>query len=699
MSPTSSSRKTESPLETPVQYVKGVGPRRATALAKLGIATVDDLLMHVPRRYVDRSTIKKIRDLAAGEHGTFIGKVLTHSIFRTKRGEAVFNLALTDGTGLVTCKWFNQPYLANAFKTGEELVISGDVTYYRGLQVVHPEYERLSDADQLLHTGRVVPIYPLTEGISQKQIRLIMNNALNLAIESVEESLPEHIVKKRGLLSRKEAISQVHFPDTPDRGEEARRRIAFEELFYLELLLAMKRDRMSAPRSGIRFTKGERLTRTLLDKLDFELTAAQKRVLSEIRQDMAGDSMMNRLLQGDVGSGKTIVAVLALLIAVESGYQGAIMAPTEILAEQHYLVMKELLDGMGLEVVLLIGRMTKKEKEAACRLIESGEAQIVIGTHALIEEGVRFKSLGLVIIDEQHRFGVAQRAEFRRKGFCPDFLVMTATPIPRTLSLTLYGDLDISVIDELPPGRKKIVTKVVSEDKRPQVYDFVREEIAKGRQCYVVCPLIEESEKLDLKAAEETYKRLKDDVFTDLNVGLLHGRMKSDEKESSMHDFRMGQTHILVSTTVIEVGVDVPNVTVMIVEHSERFGLAQLHQLRGRIGRGAERSVCVLMCGKGLSPDARERLGEMARTNDGFKIAEMDLRLRGPGEFFGTRQHGLPEMRVADLIGDSRLLVDARDEAFKIAGEDPELLSEKNRLIRKVFLSKYKESLDLARVG
>lgn len=695
----SSVKRSRSPLETPVQYVKGVGPRRATILARLGIENVEDLLYHVPRRYVDRSTIRKIRDLRIGEHETFLGKVVTKGLRRTKSGEPVFSLALTDGTEIITCKWFNQPYLTNTFKVGDEFIVSGDINYYRGLQTIHPEYERASDAEQLLHTGRVVPIYPLSEGIGQKQMRKIVRNALDLGLPCVEETLPEDMVRRKGLLARKEAVSQVHFPEIPEQGEEARRRMAFDELFYLQLLLAIRKKRMLTPRTGIRFDKGERLCRMLLEGLKFELTKAQKKVLSEIKEDMRGGRVMNRLLQGDVGSGKTIVAVMALLIAVESGYQSAIMAPTEILAEQHYLVMKELLRGMDLEVILLLGKMSKKEKEEAYCLMESGEASIVIGTHALIEEGVHFKSLGLVVVDEQHRFGVVQRAKFRRKGFCPDFLVMTATPIPRTLSLTLYGDLDISIIDELPPGRKKVTTRVVGENKREKVHGFVRDEMAKGRQCYVVCPLIEESEKLDLKAAQEVHKRLKNDIFEDLNVGLLHGRMKPDEKEKTMREFRAGKTHILVSTTVIEVGVDVPNATVMIVEHAERFGLAQLHQLRGRIGRGAERSVCVLMCGRQLSREARERLNAMAKTTDGFEIAEMDLRLRGPGEFFGTRQHGLPEMKVADLVADSKLLVGARDEAFRIVNEDTDLLMEKNRVVRKVFMSKYKESLELARVG
>lgn len=695
----SSASRSSSALETPAQYVKGVGPRRAEILARLGIQKVEDLLYHVPRRYVDRGKIVTIKDLTVGEHQTFFGRVVTHGVYRTKSGEPVFSLAVEDDTGVITCRWFNQPYLARVFRTGDEYAFSGDVDYYRGLQMLHPEYEKARDLDQLLHTGRVVPIYRLTEGISQKQMRRIISNALDLALPAVEETLPEYLVKRKGLLSLGEALGEVHFPESRERGEEARSRIVFEELFYFELLMAMRKSKLVAPRADIRFTGGEKLIHQLLRRLDFELTAAQKRVLSEITGDMRGDQIMGRLLQGEVGSGKTIVAVMAVLLAVESGYQAAIMAPTEILAEQHYILVKELLKDMDLNLVLLLGRMSRSEKEKIYGLLESGEASIVVGTHALIEETVHFKSLGFVVIDEQHRFGVVQRAKLRRKGFSPDFLVMTATPIPRTLSLTLYGDLDVSVIDELPPGRKKVVTRVVGEGKRSKVYDFVREEVSKGRQCYVVCPIIEESEKLDLRAAQDEYERLKKDVFKDLRVGLLHGRMKSSEKEKSMHDFRTGHIDILVSTTVIEVGVDIPKATTMIVEHAERFGLAQLHQLRGRIGRGADRSVCVLMTGTAVSREAKERLEAIAATTDGFEIAETDLRLRGPGEFFGTRQHGLPELRTADLAGDSRVLLEARDEAFSIYGEDPQLLSEKNKTIRKVFLSRYKESLELAGVG
>jgi len=690
---------TRSILDTPAQYVKGVGPTRAASLARLGIQKVEDLLYHVPRRYVDRSQIRAIRDLSVGEHETFVGKVLTHGLHRRKSGEPVFHLAVTDGTGVITCKWFNQPYLARVFKAGEEYAFSGDVSYYRGFVMLHPEYEKSQDIDQLLHTGRVVPIYRLTEGVSQKQMRRIVSNALDMALATIEETLPDEILRRRDLQSLREALGEVHFPKSQQDGENARRRLAFEELFYLELLLAMRKSKLAAPRIGVRYSEGGLLVEKLLDRLHFDLTAAQERAFSEISNDMRSEYIMGRLLQGDVGSGKTIVAVLAVLLAVESGFQAALMAPTEILAEQHHLVLKELLEGMDLKVVLLVGKMSKKEKERAYHLLESGEGSIAVGTHALIEEDVHFKSLGLVVVDEQHKFGVLQRAKLRRKGFSPDFLVMTATPIPRTLSLTVYGDMDVSVIDELPPGRKEVITRVVEEEKREKVYGFIREEVAKGRQCYVVYPIIDESEKLDLKAAQDEHERLRGEVFKDLCVGLLHGKMKPVEKETSMQDFRKGRTDILVSTTVIEVGVDVSNATVMLIEHAERFGLAQLHQLRGRIGRGGERSVCVLMSGRATSPEARDRLKALAGTTDGFKIAELDLKIRGPGEFFGTRQHGLPELRTADLAGDSRILVSARDEAFRLFKEDPQLLKESSRNVRQVFLSRYKESLELVGAG
>lgn len=696
MNPTGQTRST---LDTPAQYVKGVGPRRAASLAKLGIQKVVDLLYHVPRRYVDRSSIADIRDLTVGEHQTIIGKAVTHGIYRRKSGEPVFHLVVTDGTGVITCKWFNQPYLAKVFKTGEEYAFSGEVSHFRGLQMLHPEYEKSRELDQLLHTGRVVPVYALTEGISQKQMRRIMSNALDLALPVLKETLPDELLKRKGLPGLTEAMREVHFPPTQEEGERARRRIAFEELFYLELLLAMRKSKLTAPRVGVQYTGEGLLARRLMDRLDFELTGAQKIALADIEGDMRGDLRMGRLLQGDVGSGKTIVAVLAMLHAVESGFQAALMAPTEILAEQHFAVISELLRGMDLNVVLLLGKMTKTEKESAYHLLKSGEGNVAVGTHALLEESVHFKSLALVVVDEQHRFGVLQRAKLRKKGFNPDFLVMTATPIPRTLSLTLYGDLDVSVIDELPPGRKKVITRVVGEGKRERVYNFIREEVSKGRQCYVVCPIIEESLALDLKAAEDEYKRLSEEVFKDLCVGLLHGKMKSVEKETAMREFREGRADILVSTTVIEVGVDIPNATVMVIEHAERFGLAQLHQLRGRIGRGGDRSVCVLMPGAGVSREASERLKALAGTTDGFRIAELDMRMRGPGELFGTRQHGLPELRTADLLGDSRILVSAREEAFKVFDEDPQLLKDKNRRIRDAFLTKYKETLELAEVG
>lgn len=687
-------------LETPVQYLKGVGPKKAKLLSKLGIETVGSLLWLVPRRYVDRSIFKQIRDLTVGDMVTVMGQVGATQVKRTSRGD-LFTLILADETGFVDCGWFHQSkYLKNRFRTGMKLIVSGEVGYYRGKQFLHPEYEILSsEDDELLHTGRIVPIYPSTENLYQRDLRKMVKSALGYCLSQVGETLPQHLLQTRNLTPLREAIEQVHFPARLRLATEARRRLAFDELFYLELLLALRKKRMSSPKLGISFKSDGNLMQRLLHILEFDLTPSQKKVVDEIIEDMKSQRCMNRLLQGDVGSGKTIVALCAMLRAVENSYQAALMAPTEILAEQHYFVLRDYLEKIGVEVSLLIGGMRKAEREETYQEIEDGRAEIVVGTHALIEEGVKFKSLGLVIVDEQHRFGVMQRAKLRRKGFSPDFLVMTATPIPRSLSMTLYGDLDISVIDKLPPGRKAITTKWRKEDSREKVYRFVDEHLQKGEQCYIVYPLVEESEKIDLKAATEMYHHLKKDIFPDYGVGLLHGRMGRDEKEDVIRQFRSRKIQVLVTTTVIEVGVDVPQATIMLVEHAERFGLAQLHQLRGRVGRGEEKSYCILIASDDISEEATQRLSTLQATNNGFKIAEKDLELRGPGEFFGTRQHGLPELRIANLLEDTALLSAARSEAFAIVEEDPNLLKPQNRMIRGHLETNYRGKLGLGEVG
>jgi len=605
----------------------------------------------------------------------------------------------TDGKGYVVAKWFNADYLRNVFKKGLVVCLSGKIDFYDTLQMLHPEYEILDEYDkELLHTGRIVPLYPLVEGLSQKVLRRIVHTALGY-IHLLQETLSGDVIAKARLMGLREAISELHFPTSMDRIESARRRLIFEELFYLQLLFALKKKHTKKT-LGISFKKDKHpLVTKLLSNLNFELTSAQLRVLSEIRKDMESPYPMNRLLQGDVGSGKTIVALISMLMAVECGCQSALLAPTEILAYQHFSVLRNYLEPVGVRYGILVGGMKKKRKERMVELLAKGDIDIVVGTHALIEEKVQFANLGFVVIDEQHRFGVLQRAAMRQKGVNPDVLVMTATPIPRSLSLVLYGDLDVSIIDKLPPGRKPVVTRWVMDDKRESVYGFVREKIEQGEQAYIVVPLVEESEKLDVLSAEEMYERLTKGLLKEIPLGMVHGRMDYTQREEVMSAFRRGDIKALVATTVIEVGVDVPQATLMVIEHAERFGLSQLHQLRGRVGRGTEKSYCVLITPRDITDEARERLEMMVRTNDGFKIAEKDLAIRGPGEFFGTRQHGLPELRFADLIKHRDILKEARKIAFWIIEGDPQLLARRHTVLREIVFNVFKAKLDLAEVG
>jgi ATP-dependent DNA helicase RecG len=691
-------------LATPVQYLKGVGPRRAVLMRGVGVETVEDLLNYVPRRYLDRSTVSPIAKLRLNDQATVVGKVET---FGFQRGRTPrFVVILSDGTGFIHCTWFHGlEYLPKVFHVGDTVVVSGAVTLYRGKQMAHPEFEVLSGTDQeLIHTGRVVPLYPSTADLKRARLdsrgmRRIIKPALDRLRNAILETLPSSIVKENGLMARGEAYQNVHFPENMEAAREARRRLAFEELFYLELSLALRKSQRRHKLDGIVFAKANGLIRALLKELSFQLTSAQKKVLHEIRADMKSKRQMNRLLQGDVGSGKTVVALITMLIAVENGYQAALMAPTEILAEQHHITLRSLLDALGVHVTLLVGGMKKSVRVKAVRAIESGQAQVVIGTHALIQETVRFDRLGLVVVDEQHRFGVVQRATLRRKGARPDVLVMTATPIPRSLAMTIYGDLDVSILNQLPPGRMPVKTKWYDDRKREEIYQFLDEQMRQGRQVYVVCPLVEQSEKLDLKAAKEMAKRLSDEVFPQWRVALLHGRMSGAEKEKVMEAFCHGQIDLLVSTTVVEVGVDVSNASVMLIEHAERYGLSQLHQLRGRVGRGKHQAYCLLLANYPLSEDAKLRLRSLCNTNDGFRIAEADLRLRGPGEIFGTRQHGLPELTVADLIEDLSLLRQARREAFALVEKDPELKESSHAPLRSTLQTRYRRKIELADVG
>ena len=689
-------------LTTPVQYVKGIGPKLAEILATKGIATVGDLLNYLPFRYEDRLNPRGIAELRAGEMATVIGEVRNSGLFRTRR-MPIFQLTVGQGRSRLKCLWFNATYLQDKFKPGQLVALYGKVeqdSRSGELQIMQPQFEMLGDAEgngaedkaaTSLEVGRIVPIYESAgQGrVTARWFRRVIRTALDDLTPELAEAIPAAVRERLALVSPREALWKVHWPEAGESFEDlqssrtpAHIRLIFEELFFIELGLELKR-RQQKTQTGIAFQLDDRVRQAIKKILPFHPTAAQKRVLKEIADDMQKPHPMRRLLQGDVGSGKTIVGFQAAIIAIENGYQVALMAPTEILAQQHYFSARRILENAGYRIVLLTGSLEADRKREIRRHIAQGGAQLVIGTHALLEEKVEFAKPGLVIVDEQHRFGVLQRLKLMKKSgegsddknpAEPDVLVMTATPIPRTLALTLYGDLDLSVLDELPPGRTPIVTRRITDDRSPEVWDFVRKQVAKGHQVYVVYPVIAENEETELKAAVKMYRELSGKVFADLKVGLLHGRLDSDLKDQVMRMFQKGELQILVATTVIEVGVDVPNATVMVIEHAERFGLAQLHQLRGRIGRGAAKSYCILMTGGKVTEEGERRLDAMVRSNDGFQIAELDLELRGPGEFFGTRQAGMPSFRVANLIRDRQLLELAKREAAAvIAGPNSEV--------------------------
>jgi ATP-dependent DNA helicase RecG len=663
-------------LDTPLKNLKGVGPARAAILEGKGLLTVEDLLGYAPFRYEDRSNVKTIAQLAPGETATVVAEVKSAKLsgFR-RRNLGLFEATFTDSSrNTLVCKWFHGGYLADRFTEGQRVALFGKIeldNYTGDLTILHPEFEILSgdesEGEAALHTGRVVPIYEAAGKISTRVFRALLYSVLE-ALEPMDDPLPEAIRAQFKLPDRFTATKEIHFPASDENlnllnsfRSPAQFRLIFEEFFWLECGLSLKRAKARL-QPGISFELTDAVRERIKTMLPFKPTGAQKRVLGEIARDMQEPHPMNRLLQGDVGSGKTLVAAEAAVIAIENGYQVAVLAPTEILASQHLVNFRNMLQKLGYVVILLTGTASAREKEQLKKLVAAGLAHIAIGTHALLEKDVEFQRLGLAIVDEQHRFGVMQRLRLIEKGQHPDVLVMTATPIPRTLALTIYGDLDVSVIDELPPGRKPIVTRHVTEDHIERVYSFLKKQVDAGHQAYVVYPVIEESETQAIKAAEKMHEHLSQIVFPTLAAGLLHGRQRPDEKESTMDLFKRGEIKILVSTTVIEVGVDVPNATVMVIEQAERFGLAQLHQLRGRVGRGADQSYCILVTGK-LNDAGKQRIRTMVDSNDGFHIAEMDMKLRGPGEFFGTRQSGLPALRIANVLRDQEILELARNEA------------------------------------
>ncbi|MYH83543.1 ATP-dependent DNA helicase RecG [Candidatus Poribacteria bacterium] len=712
-------------LSEPLQYLKGIGPRRAAMLlAELNIETVGELLAYYPRDYIDRSKMVEIYRVGRAEDDepeTIQGKVVNHTSSPTAKGKRIGKISIYDGTGVALLVNFGRRIgiMKSLLPVDTEVVVSGKFSRrYNEIQATDYEFE-LFEEDNLIHTKRIVPKYALTAKLTAKMLRMWMRTALDTYGQQIPEILPLELRQRQNLMDRQSALNEIHFPTSEAHRKAAQKRLAFEEFFLLSVGMELKKDRKIS-QAGIAFridtqTQGNSpsLLRDFIDSLPYELTGAQKRVFGEIQNDMRQKNVMNRLIQGDVGSGKTVVAAMALLRAIENGYQGALMVPTEILAEQHYYNLSEMFeslrkdtahtDDQKVNVVLLKSDLPKAEREEALAAIADGTADLIVGTQALIQEGVDFHRLGLVIIDEQHRFGVMQRATLRNKvgnkALPPDVLVMTATPIPRTLALTLYGDLNVSVIDEMPPGRQTIKTYWIKEKDREKLYGNLRKEIQRGRQAYVVYPLVEESEKLEeLKAATEMAEHLQNAVFPDLRVGLLHGQMKSTEKQGVMAKFNDKHIDILVSTTVIEVGIDVPNATLMVIENAERFGLSQLHQLRGRVGRGKHQSACYLVATP-KGDDSYQRIQAMIRTNNGFQIAEADLNIRGPGEFFGTRQSGVPNFKIANIIHDATLLETAKQEAELLVKADRELNAPTHQLLKRMLQKHWRDNLEIASVG
>ncbi|MFH1896889.1 MAG: ATP-dependent DNA helicase RecG [Candidatus Desantisbacteria bacterium] len=714
-------------LNEPIQYLKGVGEAKAKKFECLGIKTIYDLLTYYPRDYQDRSKVNRIFSLQNGQRETFSGIVIGHTTAAFHRkGIKLTKTCVSDGTGYVYLLFFGGYSMDKILPPRTKVFVTGRIRRYQGeIQVTDFEYEIIDEKErELLHTNRIVPIYPLTEkvpaSIGQRMIRQAVQQALE-KFSNIPDMLPAEILLRQQLPDYLAALKNIHLPESHEEYKKARNRLVFNEFFLLQLAFGISQKKMATEEKGIRYFIGGKLVDTFINSLPFTLTGAQKRVIKEILDDMSQPVPMNRLIHGDVGSGKTVVAACAALIAYENGYQTAFMSPTEILAEQHFLTLSHLLRQLEIRLGVLTSSTKKRQRDKLLAMTKEGEIDILIGTHALIQDAVIFKQLGLCIIDEQHRFGVVQRAALKEKArdkdgqlITPDILVMTATPIPRTLALTLYGDLSTSVIDELPPLRLPVITRCRSEQSMDKIFAFIRQEVSDGRQAYIVYPLIEESEEMDLKAAVTSFEELKI-VFPEFQLGLLHGQMKVQEKDETMAAFYKHQINILVSTTVIEVGIDVANATIMLIEHAQRFGLAQLHQLRGRVGRGSNKSYCILMATEKIASmvnsnmplnqmddtifKGAKRLQTMCETNDGFKIAEVDLEIRGPGEFFGTRQHGMPELKLANIIYDAQILESARKEAFALLKNDPFLTDIDHQNIKKTFFYEFRDRIALGSVG
>lgn len=686
-------------LDTAVTYLTGVGPARADALRRLGIFTARDLFLHIPHRYEDASTVSAIAKLRIGDDATVIGTVISKGVIPTRKGLRLFQAVVQDSSGLIEASWPGQPFLDRAIKKGDTLLLTGPVRFFHGRVLAPREFVNLGPADSATGTagGRVLSVYPATEGFSFRQLRTLIEKHLDEYLPLFKEHIPADLLAAAGVPALPDALRAVHRPRTLAEAHAGRARLAFEELLSAHILQLRAKALARQARRGIRFENKRVLTSKLKAILPFDLTGAQVQATREIVKDMTSPHRMHRLLQGDVGSGKTIVALFAALVAVENGYQAAVMAPTELLAEQHARTFAALLAPLGISPLLVTGSLTARERKAAAARLASTEPLIVVGTHALTQEGTNFAKLGLAVVDEQHRFGVGQRLALGQKGDRPDILLMSATPIPRSLALTLYGDLDVSVLDERPPGRQPVTTAKRPEKARAKVLDFIDAQVGKGRQAYIVFPLIDESDKSALRAATKEFEGLRAGRFGGRRVALLHGRLDAAEKDDTMRRFRDGAVDILVSTTVIEVGIDVANATVMLIEHPERFGLSQLHQLRGRVGRGAEESFCILL--GDVSPEVAERLEIFTGTDDGFAIAEADLRLRGMGDLFGERQSGEPTFRVADPIRDRELSEVAREGAARLLAADPELTSKANSPLHDVLRKRYGRALELFRVG